>query len=550
MGHQKDIAMAELILTRPTQSNLLIVGDPGVGKTTFINYLAKEINQQKANQYLNAKRFVEIDLGTLARQSSNEAMETELERIFYEAAFAGNVILVVHDIHEFLSPENKKLDVNLSKILTDFLAVPSFQMIATATRQGYHNWIERNPGITKNMDTLIFEELSPEETVGALLWWITDREKGGVVATYQALKRIAELSNQYVSTAPMPEKAIDALEETLLSWGQSPDSQFLTREKVEEFFSQKYKVPVGKVGKAEKEKLINLEEILHQRVVGQNEAIREISEAMRRVRSGIGDSKKPVGSFLFLGPTGVGKTETAKALAQAYFGDEERMIRFDMSEFQTAESLDRFQGSEQRNEPSQLITKVSENPFSVLLFDEIEKAHPDILNLMLQILDEGWLTDVFGKKASFSNAIIIATSNAGAALIKEGMEQGIVGQALYKKLIADLIHNGTFRPEFLNRFDKVVLFGSLNQNELLEATRIALLAIAERIYKSKRIKINFADDVIAKIIEKGYDPVFGMRSVKRFAQDTIEDSVAKNLLAGTWSEGAEVQFSAADLNFN
>ena len=546
VGHEKDLEMLELILTRPGQSSALIVGEPGVGKRTLIYYLAKLIHDQAAGGQLNYKRLVELDIEEMISKIGREELEYEINKVFFQAAYAGNVILVIHNIDEFLRPEKGKLDVNINEILVKYLEIPSFQLIGTLSKEAFHEYIERNQSVMKYADKILMEELDKEKTLTALMQFLEGSEKNKVLITYQALKRIIDLSDQYITETPLPEKALDALEE-IFGWVGGASAGFLTVEQTEDFFASKFKVPVGKVGEEEKAKLLKLEEILHRRVIGQEEAIQEISEAMRRVRSGISDQKKPIGSFLFLGPTGVGKTETAKALAEAYFGDENRMIRMDMSEFQAADSIGRFLGSQETNQPSQLISQVVENPFSVLLLDEIEKAYPEILNLFLQVLDEGWLTDVFGKKASFRNMIIIATSNAGSGIIKEGIEKKIDKKELYKQVVDFVINKNIFRPEFLNRFEKIILFESLEDAELMEATRLIAKNMADRIYQTKNIKISFSEEFIAGLIKKGYDSIFGMRSMKRFAQNKIEDAAAQKLISGEWKEGGEFEFKGEDL---
>jgi len=542
VGHQNKGQIVETILSRPDQNSVFLVGDPGVGKKTFIYYLAKRIHEQTTNSLLDNKRMVELDLKELISKTSREELDAKLNKVFYQAAFAGNVIVIIHNINEFLNPSDPRLNIN--SVLVEYLAIPNFQIIGTLSKQAFHSYVEKNQGIMKNVDKVIFEELSKEETVQSLLYYLKENEKERVLVTYQALEKVVNLSEQYINDSPFPEKAIDSLEQVLLTWVQNPKNYLLTGSDVDEFFSRKFNVPVGKIGEAEKEKLLNLEEILHQRVIGQDKAINQISEAMRRVRSGISDKNKPIGSFLFLGSTGVGKTETAKALAEAYFGSEDRMIRIDMSEYQNAESINRFLGSEISKEPSQIIVKISENPFSVLLLDEIEKAYPEILNLFLQILDEGWLTDVFGKKAYFKNSIIIATSNAGAEIIKSEAAAGTPNKEILKKVINDSTKKGIFRAEFLNRFEGIILFENLREDELVEATKLILGNIADRIYETKNITVTFGDDFIAKLIQVGYDPIFGMRSIKRFAQDKVEDLIAKKLIDGGLAGKTRINFQA------
>jgi len=549
IGHEKEFRMAELILERPSQNSLILVGDPGVGKGTFINFLAKRIKEQKEKNTLGNKRLVEIDLRELISNQSSELVENEIGKIFYEAAFAGNVILVINDLHEFLDLKKEKEGLNLGKILSDFLAIPSFQIIGTVPSEAYHEILERNSAILKNIDLINFVELTEEETLESLLWWLKEREDKGVLVTYQALKKVVELSGQFVTRVPFPEKAIDSLEEIIIYWVKAESHHFLSEDDCNQFFSDKFNVPLGKIGNDEKDKLVNLESILHKRVIGQGEAIRNISEAMRRTRSGISDKDKLIGSFLFLGPTGVGKTETAKSFAEAYFGSESRMLRFDMTEFQGKDSIDRFIGSKSRNESSQFINKVSENPFSVILLDEIEKADSDVLDLLLQVLDEGWITDVFGKKAMLNKTIIIATSNAGANLIEKGCSDSVELKLIYDNVIDYIVKENIFRPEFLNRFSKVILFSSLKDDELKKATAIVLEEISKRAYKNKKITLTFEDGIIEKIIEKGYNHVFGMRSIKHFAQNLIEDMIAKKIISEEWKNGTEAEIKIKDLDF-
>jgi ATP-dependent Clp protease ATP-binding subunit ClpA len=368
-----------------------------------------------------------------------------------------------------------------------------------------------------------------------------------VLVTYQAIEEIVKLADQFITDMPMPEKALDVLEEVLVYWGQNSKNQFVLKEDVDKVFSDKTKIPVGEIGSGEQQKLMNLESVLKQRVIGQDEVIKQISQMMLRARSGISDRSKPIGSFLFMGPTGVGKTETAKALAEAYFGDENKMIRLDMSEYQRPEAVKSILGQPELGTHSKFLSAISENPFSVVLFDEIEKAYHEILNLFLQILDEGWITDAFGKKIIFKNSIIIATSNVGSEIIKDGIESGYGNETIHKHVIDYAISKGVFAPEFLNRFERVLFFRSLEGDQLREVTRLMIEKVTERIFKNKNIRMKINEDVAEKIIEKGYDPIFGARSIKRFIQDRIEDVIAKKIIEGSVAEGQEVELKAEDI---
>ncbi len=543
LGHKKDLEMIELILSRPVQNSIMLVGEPGVGKETLIKLLACQIKEEKAMPALLNKRMLELDLHKIA-SGSGDSFFQRIDMIFRESAYAGNVILVINNIHEFLG---KHVSFDIASLLGKYLAMPTFQLIGLTSPSEFHSDLESDSSLMKYFDRVLINELSKEETTVSLLHTLEKEENSRVIATYRAIREVVELSDQYITDSPLPEKAIDLLEEALIRWFQQSGNYFLMKEDVDKLFEEKLKIPVGEVKQEERERLSNLEEILHQRVIGQDEAVKQISEAMRRSRAGISDTKKPIGSFLFLGPTGVGKTETAKALAEAYFGSEDRMIRLDMSEFQAPDSVERILGSDRMNIRSQFLASVSENPFSVLLLDEIEKAYPDILNLFLQVLDEGWLTDAFGKKIIFKNMIIIATSNAGSEIIKEGIEKNISSKELNGQVIDYVIRNGIFKPEFLNRFEKVLFFTSLDSEALAKVTELIVEKAAERIYEKKNIEIDLDQSMIKKIIEKGYDPIFGARSIKRYVQDKIEDAIAKKIIAEEVAPGQSVYLRAEDM---
>jgi len=546
MGREEDIEMAEIILSRPSQNNILLVGEPGVGKRTLVDLIAEKIKEEKVQPILKFKKLVELELDRVIADFKGNDLINELHRIFQEAAFAGNIILVINNIQEFLSREGK-LGIDITSTLVQYMDIPTFQVIAISTSVDFHVHLEKNASVMKYFDKIVMNELSLEETRNAMLHFLEREEKGRVLVSQQAIEEIIKLSDQYITDSPMPEKAIDILEEVLIYWAQNPSDYFVTKEDADKIFSDKLKIPLGEIRHEEQEKLVNLEGILKKRVIGQDEIIKQISQVMIRARAGVSDRSKPIGSFLFLGSTGVGKTETAKALAEAYFGSDNRMIRLDMSEYQNADSVGRILGEEKSGNPSKFLSEISERPFSVLLLDEIEKAYPEILNLFLQILDEGWLTDAFGRKVIFKNMIIIATSNAGAEIIKDGIESGYSNETIHKQVINYAISSGIFRPEFLNRFENVLFFKNLEGDELMEVTGLIMKNTAKRIYENKNIKINFGEDLLQAIIGKGYEPIFGARSIKRFVQDKIEDVLAKKIVEGEVSEGQEIDLKAEDI---
>lgn len=548
VSRNQDLEMLELVLSRPSQNNVLVVGEAGTGKHTLVHTFAKRVRESSTNPALLNKRVLELKLGDIISSKTNESqMENVLREMFFEAAYAGNVILIIDEIDRYLksNPHNPKEDI--SAILVEFINYPSFQIIGITTPEKFHEDVEKNERITKSFEKIQIGEVKPEDTLTILLHKLKEVEKDGPLFTFSALKEIIKLSDRFFTEAPFPEKAVDLMEEVILYWSQSRRGGMIDPDVVDEVVSQKVKIPIGEVGEEEKDKLIHLEEILHQRLVGQDTAVRQIAETMRRARIGMASENKPMGSFLFLGPTGVGKTESAKAIAEAYFGDEKRMIRLDMSEYQKQDSIDRLIGSAQSGHPGILENKVKENPYALLLLDEIEKADPNLLNLFLQVLDEGWLTDAFGKKINFRNQIIIATSNAGSEIIKRLIEQKADPEKIQKEVTDHVIKEGIFKPEFLNRFEGVVFFHPLSRDDLVKVTQLMLEKYAKRVEKEKNIRLSFEPDVIQEIIEKSYDPVFGARAVNRYVEDRIGDNIVKKIISGEIKEGAEYNFGLKDL---
>ncbi|OGE88255.1 MAG: hypothetical protein A2722_01735 [Candidatus Doudnabacteria bacterium RIFCSPHIGHO2_01_FULL_50_11] len=364
-----------------------------------------------------------------------------------------------------------------------------------------------------------------------------------VLILYQSMRSAVQLADRYIKTVPFPEKAIDLLQEAAVYAQTKGRSSVVRPEHVEEVVHIKTDIPVGKVALAEKEILLELERILHRKIIGQDEAIIAVANALRRSRSGITSEKKPIGSFLFLGPTGVGKTETAKALAEVYFGSQKRMIRFDMSEYQQPDSVERLIG--QGEIRGQLTTQVMEAPFSLLLFDEVEKAHPKILDLFLQVLDEGRLTDDLGRVIDFTNTILIFTSNAGAELIRESVVQ-FRETNLKERLLDSLQKTGIFKPEFLNRFDAVIIYKPLSEEQTEKVAELFIQDLNRRL-KAKDIQIAASPELLKKIVQIGYDREFGARPLRRVIQDRVETVVAKKLLSGETKRGDTITISPEEI---
>jgi ATP-dependent Clp protease ATP-binding subunit ClpC len=358
-----------------------------------------------------------------------------------------------------------------------------------------------------------------------------------VFFTFPAIKGIISLCSKYLPAIPFPEKAIDVIDELAVLASQRKEKIVFLKD-VEKIVERKAKVPIGEIEEAEKRKLLRLEELIHQRIIDHEEAVKEVSEALRRARAEITVRKGPIGSFLFLGPTGVGKTETAKALSEIYFGSEEKMIRLDMSEFQNLSDIPRLLGGP--GEEGLLTTPVRERPFSLLLLDEFEKAHPKILNLFLQIFDEGYLTDGMGRKVSFKNTIIIATSNAGAEIIWEKLRETQKLEIIKEELLSYLIQNKIFTPELLNRFDGIIIFKPLTKESLLKIAELLLKKIQKQL-KEKEIDFVITEPLKEKIVELSYDPKFGAREMQRVIQEKVGNALARAILSGRIKRGMRIE---------
>lgn len=544
IGREEEYEILKMIMVRPDQNCALLIGGAGIGKKTLLHELARNIRLRKENELKN-HRLLLIDLGRAISDalSNGDDVENVLRVLFYEASFAGNVILLIEHLEFFLGSDGNSMHPDISPVLNEFLNVPTFQIIGLSTPKEYHQLIERHENVAKYFEVIELREPTEEECVKILLSQMEKYERKRILFTYKALKKIVVESGRLNWKFPLPERAIDLAMDTLMFWEKKSDEQFITDKTVDDYLSLKTGIKHGEIETQERSKLLNLEEQLHKLVIGQDEAVRQVSEALRRARSGIGNASKPVGSFLFLGPTGVGKTETAKALAKTYFGDSKHLVRLDMSEFKSSNSIDRLLGSSETGQQGRLTTMIKDNPYCLLLLDEIEKAYPEILDLFLQILDEGYITDAFGEKINFRNTLIIATSNAGAPLIKRMVENKESGDQIKQAVIDWTIENNVFRTEFLNRFDGVVFFRPLDDNELVSVVRLQLSKFVRRLLKEKNIEIEFGDEVIGQIIQKGYDPIFGARSLNRFIEDEIEGLVAKKIIAGEVVNGQAVKIS-------
>ncbi len=547
IGHKKEIKQVERVLEKEEINNVLLVGTPGTGRESIVEAIAQQAFFGKSSPNINYKRILKFDLTALAAQiRSLEESETILDECFSQAVRAGNVILVIDEFHNFVSEVSKPGTVDVSKILSRYLPLSTFQIVAITTYDGLHRIIERNPSLGNLFEKVEVAEISERETLKFLENYVPFFERRHKrFISYKALREILRLGSRYLTQTPFPEKAIRLLDEAVSYLVLYTKDQILEQRHIKKVVSEKVEVPLGELEEKEKEVLLNLEQLIHQRIINQEEAVREVSAALRRARAEVRVRKGPIGSFLFLGPTGVGKTETSKVLTDVYFGGEKRMVRLDMSEFQNTDDIKRLIGSEGRE--GLLTTPVRENPFSLLLLDEIEKVHPNILNLFLQILDEGWVTAGDGRRVDFKNNIIIATSNAGAEVIRQDIREDKKLDIIKEDLLDYLLKQGIFRPEFINRFDAVVVFKPLSRENLLDIAQLMLGGLKENL-SDKGMEFLITEELKEKIVELGYSPTLGARAMRRVLQDKVENVLANSILSGKLKRGNTVEINPEDFS--
>ncbi len=549
VGRENARHLLRMTLERPRDNNAMLIGDVGVGKKTLLHHMAREIRTGAfdALPHLRDKRIVLLDLAAALAdaQHADGGIDHFLHNIFHEAAYAGNVVLAIENFHHFIRDSKASYDV--TPIIAEYLHLPTFQVIALLPRKVYNRDITQRADLLKYFTPIMVDEASEEEALAALRNHFAYSERDRVLFSYQAQRAIVRLSGRYRAEAPLPERAIDLATEALLYWRDHATAAYVREDDVRAFLTQKTGMPMGKISAGERAKLLNMERILHERIIGQDDAVCEIAEAVRILRSGIADPTKPMASFLFLGPTGVGKTETAKALAATYYGDEKKMIRIDMSEFQGPDAVRLLIGDEATGEQGRLTTAAREEPYALLLLDELEKAHPRALDIFLQILDEGYVTDAFGDKANFRNMIIIATSNAGALFLREALARGERITDIKPRLIDKIIADGIYRPEFLNRFGEIILFRPLTKDEAGKVARLMLASLVQRIKRERSIAVHIDDSAVPVIVRNGYDEAFGARALARYIDDTVADIIARKIIADGIAAGGEITVTAADI---
>ena len=617
VGRNAEVERVMQILCRRMKNNPCLVGEPGVGKTAVVEGLAQMIASGTVPEILADKRILSLDLsGMVAGSKYRGEFEERIKRVIAEVRAAGNVILFVDELHTLIGAGGAEGAMDASNILKPALSRGEVQMIGATTRTEYRKYIEKDAALERRFQPVYVEEPTREETI-AILQGLRSKyeEHHGVTISDDALEAATDYAIRYINDRFLPDKAIDLIDEAAsrkklgifagnktarkaeemrhnledaleeaLSEGDIETAQALKKdldktdkkiEKTKHYMREKEqeqmlvseedvadvvsvwtKIPVSKITQTESQRLLKLEEILHKRVVGQNEAVETVAKAIRRGRVGLKDPKRPIGSFLFLGPTGVGKTELSKALAEAMFGNENAIIRVDMSEYMEKHSVSKMIGSPPGyvgfEEGGQLSEQVRKNPYSVILFDEIEKAHPDVFNVLLQVLDDGRITDSQGRTVDFKNTIIIMTSNAGAQRIVDPKKLGFSNVENAESEHKDMKNNvmeevkRLFKPEFLNRIDDIIVFRALSKEDVKGIAALMLKELKNRLAKQMDITLTYGDTVKNFIFEKGYDKKYGARPLKRAIQNNIEDSLAEEILSGKIQASDKVSMTVVD----
>ncbi len=609
IGRDKEIERVVQILSRRTKNNPCLIGEPGVGKTAVAEGLAQRIVAGNIPEILKGKRVFTLDLSSMiAGAKYRGEFEDRLKKAMEEITNAGNVILFIDEMHTLIGAGAAEGAIDASNILKPSLARGEMQVIGATTLNEYRKYVEKDAALERRFQPVVVGEPTIEETI-AILSGIRDKYEAhhGVKITDAALEAAAKLSARYITDRFLPDKAIDLMDEASsrarLSTLTAPDSlkdleneiaktkaekeDAITKQDFEKAASLRDKekeletslkekrdawnqenairtdevgaeeiaaivadwtgIPVKRLAEEESERLRNMEAVLHRRVIGQKEAVSAAARAIRRGRVGLKDPKRPIGSFIFLGPTGVGKTELSKAIAEAIFGDEDAIIRVDMSEYMEKHTVSRMVGSPPGyvgfDEGGQLTEKVRRKPYSVVLFDEIEKAHPDVFNILLQILEDGILTDAQGRRVDFRNTIIIMTSNVGARQITEQKRLGFgnseeKAQETYEDIKNNVMGElkRAFRPEFLNRIDEIIVFHPLLETEIREIAGLMLETLKKRLLQNN-ITATITDEAISALAKEGYDPVYGARPLRRAIQSKLEDLLAEEMLDGKIGEG-------------
>ncbi|PTJ97741.1 ATP-dependent Clp protease ATP-binding subunit, partial [Mammaliicoccus sciuri] len=619
VGRSDEITRVIEVLSRRTKNNPVLIGEPGVGKTAIVEGLAQAIVQNEVPETLKGKRVMSLDMGTVVAGTKYRGeFEERLKKVMEEIHQAGNIVLFIDELHTLIGAGGAEGAIDASNILKPALARGELQCIGATTLDEYRKYIEKDAALERRFQPVTVDEPNTEDSI-SILKGLRDRYEAHhrINISDEAIEAAVNMSDRYISDRFLPDKAIDLIDEAsskvrLRNYTTPPslkelesELETVKKEKDAAVHSQEFEnaanlrdkqtklekqledtknewkkaqgekntcvtaediavvvanwtgIPITKLNETESERLLNLETILHERVIGQNDAVKSISKAVRRARAGLKDPKRPIGSFIFLGPTGVGKTELARTLADAMFGEEDAMIRVDMSEFMEKHSVSRLVGSPPgyvgHDDGGQLTENVRRKPYSVILFDEIEKAHPDVFNILLQVLDDGHLTDSKGRKVDFRNTVIIMTSNVGAQELQNAKfvgfgakESGPDYETIRKTMMDELKQQ--FRPEFLNRVDDIIVFHKLEKTHLKEIVNKMAGNLTKRL-SEQGIHITLSDSAQEKIADEGFDPEYGARPLTRAIQKHVEDNLSELILSGQDLVGKDVIVDYRDDEF-
>ena len=541
IGRESEIAQAMTVLEKTSKNNVLFIGESGVGKSTIVNGIAYKMAAEEVPDLLKDKRLISLNCARLF-SSAGVGGERLFMSALDEVIKAKNVILCIDDLHLLAGVKTiSGGPLDALSMLAEVLNKNRIQFIATTSPEGYSKYISSYDQLVSDLTTIEIQEIDNDtaiEVIEASAFKIENAN--GVLISYPAVKSSVELSADLIAEKKLPAKAYDLLQEAAIVI-KNKKKVIVTKADIVELMQQKTNVPLQQVSEQESETLLNLEQELHKRVIGQETAVKQVAEAIKRARVGLKDKNKPIASFLFVGPTGVGKTELAKSLAAIYFGDEERMIRMDMSEYQEVGDIRKIigapPGSAEFEERGFLTEAVKKHPFSLVLLDELEKAYSDILNLFLQVLDEGKIKDSLGRTVKFNNSIIIATSNAGTGLIQTSIKEKLPVEQIEQRLMEEL--KNYYRPEFLNRFDGVIMFKPLETGEIKQIAKLMIDKINKNMAQQK-IKVEVTEKALDKFIGEGYNQEFGARALYRTLQEKVKNVMADKMLKGELKEGKKL----------